>query len=231
MNSRAILGISLAIAFVLSAVLIPAFAGGHLVLTKTEVKVKNDLLKAKQKVDVKIKASAPIPTTGPSAFGYGILSDGTDNVVALTTHPGVLDHSSQGGVASNPIFHAHVLDLAVAGTITDPCPLQPPGPPVPGTFEFVVDFASSTGTAPPGTPNNIDAKYKVKVDKNTITVKKIPVSPATGDMNDNTVEAIVAFAIDGSLGANPLTPGGAVPVELAKSTTNSNVPGTGGPGG
>jgi len=119
MNSRAILGISLALAFVLSAVLVPAFAGGHLALTKTEVKVKTDLLKAKQKVDVKIKAMAPIPTTGPMAFGYGILSDGNDNVVALTTHPGVLDHSSQKGVASNPIFHAHVLDLApVTGQIT-----------------------------------------------------------------------------------------------------------------
>ncbi len=197
MNSRAILGISLALAFVLSAVLVPAFAGGHLALTNTEVKVKTDLLKAKQKVDVKIEASAPIPTTGPSAFGYGILSDGTDNVVALTTHPGVLDHPSQKGVAANPIFHAHVLDLAPAGSLSDPADPCPAG-----TFDFVVDFKSSTMTG-----NNIDAKYKVKVDKNTIEVKKIPVNPAKGDMNDDTVEAIVAFSIDGSLGPNPLTPG------------------------
>ena len=205
MNSRAILGISLALAFVLSAVLIPAFAGGHLALTKTEVKVKTDLLKAKQKVDVKIEASAPIPTTGPSAFGYGILSDGTDNVVALTTHPGVLDHSSQKGDALNPIFHAHVLDLAPvtgAGSIMNPCTV--------GIHDLVVDFASSTGTTPPGTPNNIDAKYKVKVDKNTITVKKIPVNPAKGDMNDDTVEAIVAFTITG-VGMDPNAPAAGIP--------------------
>jgi len=200
MNSRAILGISLALAFVLSAVLIPAFAGGHLALTKTEVKVKTDLLKAKQKVDVKIEASAPIPTTGPSAFGYGILSDGTDNVVALTTHPGVLDHSSQKGDALNPIFHAHVLDLAPvtgAGSIMNPCTV--------GTHDLVVDFASSTGTG-----NNIDAKYKVKVDKNKIEVKKIPVNPAKGDMNDDTVEAIVAFTITG-VGMDPNAPAAGIP--------------------
>ena len=205
MNTKTKLGISLAAIFVLSAVLIPAYAVGHLAIDKTEVKVKTDFVKGKETVDVKIKASVPIPTTGPTAFGYGIFSDGNDNVVALTSHLGVLDHSSQGGNPLDPVFHAHVLDLAPVtglGSIMNPCN--------PAIHDLVVDFASSRGITPVGTPNNIDASYKVKVKDKQIEVKKIPVSPSTGDMNDNTVEAIVAFSITG-IGEDPNAPAADIP--------------------
>jgi len=123
-------------------------------------------------------------------------SVGVNNVLALTTHAGVLDHSSQGGVAGNPVFHAHVLDLAPvtgAGSIMNPCS--------PATSDVVVDFASSIASG-----NNIDAPYKVTVASKQIKVQKVPVS----DLNDAGVEAIVAFTITG-VGIDPNAPAAGIP--------------------
>ncbi len=77
-KTKTILGISFAAAFVFSMVLIPAYAGGHVFIDKTEVKVKNLEI---SKVDIKV--TAKIPKDGSSAaFGYGIFtSDGFDNVL------------------------------------------------------------------------------------------------------------------------------------------------------
>jgi len=183
MNSRAIFGVSLAAIFALSAVLIPAYAGGHLIIDKTEVKVKTDFVKGTETVDVKIKASVPIPSSG--LFGYGILSSpgsgGLDNVVALVSHGGVFDHPFQSGPL-DPVAHAHVLDLAAPGSLGDTCDTI-------AGVDLVVDFESSDTSG-----NNIGALYDVKVKNKEIKVKKIPVG-GPADMLDNTVEAIVAFAI------------------------------------
>ena len=195
MNSRAIFGVSLAAIFALSAVLIPAYAAGHLIIDKTEVKVKTDFVKGTETVDVKIKASVPIPSSG--LFGYGILSSpgsgGLDNVVALTSHGGVFDHPFQSGPADS-VAHAHVLDLALpthsGGILGDTCPTS---------AELVVDFASSIASG-----NNIGAPYDVKVKNKEIKVKKIPVG-GPADMLDNTVEAIVAFAIVPDATSDPST--------------------------
>ena len=178
MIRKTILVITFATVFAISMIVaVPlADAAGHIFIKKTDVKVK-DL----KKLDVKIKVTAAIPTTGGAgAFGYGIITDGAaaaNNVLALTTHLGVLDHSSQSG-AADPVFHAHVLDLAAPGSIGDPCS--------PLLFNAVVDFASTIGSG-----NNIDAKYKVKVDGDKIEVKKAKVA----DLNDAGVEGIVAFII------------------------------------
>jgi len=83
-----------------------------LTITKAEPQGDDEL-------DVEIETSADIPTDGSvGAFGYGIITDDFTfkNVLALTTHAGALDHTDQGGVATDPIFHAHVLDLAGAGS-------------------------------------------------------------------------------------------------------------------
>jgi hypothetical protein len=195
MTKTVIYGTILAAVFVISMVVaVPlADAAGHIFIKKTEVEVKN-----LTKLEVEIKVTAKIPKDGSaSAFGYGIITDsvGVNNVLALTTHKGVLDHPSQSG-ASDPKFHAHVLDLAPvtgAGSITNPC--------TPATSDVVVDFASSIASG-----NNIGAPYKVKVDDKEIEVKKVP----TTDLNDPGVEAIVAFTITG-VGTDPNAPAAGIP--------------------
>ena len=182
MTKTALYGTILAVAFVISMVVtMPlADAGGHIFIKKTEVKVK-DLTK----LNVKIKVTGAIPLTGgPFPFGYGTITDpvGFNNVLALTSHPGVLDHPAQTS-AADPVFHAHVLDLvpvAGVGSIPNPCLTDP------SLSDVVVDFASSIASG-----NNIGAPYKVKVKDKTIEVKKVP----TTDLDDAGVEAIVAFKI------------------------------------
>ncbi len=168
-RTKTILGISFAAVFVFSMVLIPAYAGGHLALDKTNIKVKNLEI---SKVDIKVAVN--IPTDGSAmAFGYGIFTDGTNNVLALTTHAGIDDHPSQGGGAG-PIFHAHVLDLFL--------------PPKSGDcagFTAEVDFAGS------GDNDGFDADYKVKVKDKKITVSKIDMSEISEG-----VESIKAFALE-----------------------------------
>ena len=148
-KTKTILGISFAAVFVFSMILIPAYAGGHVVIDKTDVKLKD--LKI-SKVDIKLNAK--IPKDGPSAFGYGIFTtDGLDNVLALATHPGLLDHPSQKDI-DDPVFHAHVLDL------TDPVGC------VAGSAAKV-DLVGSAANA------GFEADYKVKVKDKKITVSKI----------------------------------------------------------
>jgi hypothetical protein len=191
MNTKTILGISLAAIFAISTIMtVPlADAGGHLTISGSEVNVKNA-----STLDAKIKVTGKIPTKGGSLFGYALITDltGFNNVLALTTHAGAFDHSSQSG-APDPVFHAHVLDLAGAGTIGDSCS--------PASFDAVVDFASSVGSG-----NNIDAQYPVPVGGNNIKVKNVPVS----DLNDSGVEAIVAFTI--TPGPGPNDPNAPVPL-------------------
>jgi len=192
MTKTALYGTILAAVFIISMVVaVPlADAAGHIFIKKTEVEVKN-----LTKLEVEIKVTAKIPKDGSAgAFGYGIITDpvGFNNVLALTTHAGVLDHPSQSG-ASDPKFHAHVLDLAAPGSITDPCS--------PAVHNAVVDFASSIASG-----NNIGAPYKVKVDGKEIEVKKVP----TIDLNDAGVEGIVAFTITG-IGIDPTAPAPGIP--------------------
>ncbi len=173
-KTKTILGISFAAAFVFSMVLIPAYAWGHVFIDKTDVKLKDFKI---SKVDIKVTAKIP-KDGGGGAFGYGIFTtDGFDNVLALTTHPGILDHSSQKGDASNPVFHAHVLDLiAPTGCAT-------------GFNAGKVDVPSSMANA------GFDADYKVKVKDKKISVSKI----TPGEIGVG-ITSIVAFLIDDSTG-------------------------------
>ena len=128
--------------------------------------------------------------TPVSALIGGALIGGSATLLLALNGAGALDHPSQSG-ASDPVFHAHVLDLAPVvgvGSILNPCD--------PFTFDVVVDFASSIASG-----NNIGAQYPVSVDDEKINVKEVPVS----DLNDAGVEAIVAFTITG-VGTDPNAP-------------------------
>ena len=109
MTKTILLGATLAAVFAVSMMMVPAFAGGHLVLDKVEVKdnVKQSL---------EINAGANIPQDGSvGAFGYGAF--GTKAVLAITTHGGVgPDSETQTGTA-DPVFHTHAVQL----TTTTPC--------------------------------------------------------------------------------------------------------------
>lgn len=196
MTKRAIWGTVFVAVFVISMVVaVPlADAAGHIFISKTDVKVKNLTT-----LDATITVTAKIPKDGSAgAFGYGIITDsvGVNNVLAITTHAGITDHSSQTTLG-DPLFHAHVLDLAAPGSLGDTCV---------GTGDAVVDFASSIASG-----NNIDAQHKVIFAGNQIKVQNVPVS----DLNDAGVEAIVAFLIIPDATPDPSTiPLGTIPSPL-----------------
>jgi len=89
----------------------PAFAASFLDITKAGIE------NGKKNVSVEIKTGATIPRDGSGGlFGYGAFGD-SGKVLAVTTHGGVLDSEAQHGVASDPVFHTHIVELKT----TTPC--------------------------------------------------------------------------------------------------------------
>ncbi len=88
MTKTIILATALATIFVVSMLIAPAWSAGHVVLDKSEVKVKNGAT-----LDVKIKVMAEIPKDESSAFGYAVQTDGGNNVLVIDTHVPVFDDS------------------------------------------------------------------------------------------------------------------------------------------
>ncbi len=119
---------------------------------------------------IEIETQRTVPMRGNAgAFGYGALTDGTNNVLVLTTHLPI-DDSSHEQLPSG--FHVHVLDL------------KPPTPACDGaTFE--VDLENSSKNAA------FDVDYKWSVRRNEIHLKGIPAN----DLGDAGVESIVSFTI------------------------------------
>lgn len=75
-------------------------------------------VKPNDRLDARVETAGDIPEDGSGgAFGYGILTDDGDAVIAATTHGGVLDSEEQDD-ASDPIWHNH---LVVLETGTDEC--------------------------------------------------------------------------------------------------------------
>ena len=140
MTKTIILATALAAIFMVSMLLAPAWSAGHVVLDKSEVKVKNGAT-----LDVKIKVTAKIPKDESSAFGYAALTDGGNKVLVLVTHVPAFDDSvfddKKGG------FHTHVLNLIAP---TGACG---------GTFEIDLGAAITD----PGYKNNVGSKtVKIK---------------------------------------------------------------------
>jgi len=144
MTKTILLTTALATIFVVSMLIAPAWSAGHVVLEKSEVKVKNGAT-----LDVKIKVRADIPKDESSAFGYAALTDGGNKVLVLVTHVPAFDDSvfddKKGG------FHTHVLNLIDP---TDAC----------GGASFEIDLEATI----------TDPGYKNKVDDKEVKIKKVP---------------------------------------------------------
>lgn len=87
----------------------PEDDGNFLDIKKAIVKIDNDVV-----TDVIYKTGGFIPEV-PPPFGYGVVTEvpsqtgtGTElNVIATTSHAGVLDADAQEGDPDNPILHTH----------------------------------------------------------------------------------------------------------------------------
>jgi len=191
---KTILVLSLAAVFVVSMIAItPAVADsipGYLIIKKSKVEIGDDDL------DAKIMTKGKIPKDGSGgAFGYGILTSGLDNVLAVTTHQCASDSPVQGpaGIVcpttyslpiappfeqhNNAKFHAHILDLktADAGCAAFGAPLE-------------VDVASTISTG-----NNVSPHYDLEVKGNHLEVEA-PIGPSDVNPNGSPI-GVVAFKI------------------------------------
>jgi len=108
MNSRTILGISLAAVFALSMIMMPVYAGGHLGIDKAKMTVHQK----KGEIDLKVKVGAKIPKDESGAFGWALL--GWNSVLVLVTHVPAFDDSIFDD--KKGAFHTHVLNLLPVST-------------------------------------------------------------------------------------------------------------------
>ncbi len=102
MNSRAILGVSLAAVFALSMIMLPVYAGGHLAIEQAKM-IKHP---KKGEINLNIQVGAKIPTDSSGLFGWALL--GWEKTLVDVTHVPAFDDSDfekKGG------FHTHVLTL------------------------------------------------------------------------------------------------------------------------
>jgi len=98
MTRTILLGITFAAIFVASMIMVPAFAGGHLIFDEVEVEKKS----------LEIEVSADIPQDG-SAGNFGYAAFGTKAILAITSHgPIGLDSEAQTS-PNDPVLHTHAL--------------------------------------------------------------------------------------------------------------------------
>ena len=107
MNTKTILGLSLAAVFAVS-ILGSAYAGNHLVFGANGITVENT--GKSQSVEIEIAVNVPSPT----GFDYGWAVDSSNGgFVIVTTHPNIGDDS----IAQPPLdaYHTHFLTAEVSG--------------------------------------------------------------------------------------------------------------------
>jgi len=107
MIKRAIWGTVFASVFVLSMIMLPAYAGGHLAIVSSEM-IKYE---KKGEIDLHIQVTAKIPKDETGLFGWALL--GWTKTLVLVTHVPAFDDSAfdnKGGA-----FHPHVLSLIASG--------------------------------------------------------------------------------------------------------------------
>jgi hypothetical protein len=225
MNTKTILGISLAatfaVAMVFSQSVLATEAGFHNVEDTTVTKNQPG-----NTVNVTWDTEGTIPVDGMSgAFGYGLVTtlnddDLPENVLAVTSHKCVSDSFEQGDAdiseCSEPVagllealgfpagsneahddeaFHAHVLDLKA---IVDTSSCSTVG----NNIGLEVDLVRSLQTG-----NNISPDYPVSVDDDKITVSDVPRKDIKSSNFKNPVLSAffgIAGIVDDSDPANPV---------------------------
>jgi len=101
MTKRAIWGTALAVVFVLSMIMVPAFAGGHVILVDAEAKT----IKGKSTVEATTTLSFE---DGIGNFGLGAIGN-SGRVIAVVTHTGIGLDSEALTSDSDSTFHTHVV--------------------------------------------------------------------------------------------------------------------------
>jgi len=120
MNSKIILGISLAAVFAVSMVMLPAYAGGHAVVISATAAEKGGSLK------LSVTTGADIPrfpdglANSVLVFGYAWADLDTGDVVLATIHPTIGRDSHQNPDA----WHPHPGVLGQEGQSSDFCVLS-----------------------------------------------------------------------------------------------------------
>jgi len=202
MTKKILFGVSLATLFAISVIFAQSVTAeddkpDYLKIKDTSVTYLADedgtFLKAEIKTEGKIKETG--------AYGYGLLTDGGNNVLALTTHMCASDSPYQGNAPDkkcpNPIglldedftrdndgkdFHAHVLDLMPYTSACKTATGLPNG--------FEVDVANSINTN--GGVAGVSPDYPVKASGETIRIGNVP-TDVLG--SPSTVPTIVSFEI------------------------------------
>ena len=182
MNTKTILGVSFAAVFVVSMMMLPAYAGGHLGITDTDIETKTNSNpnNANERIKVHIEVGADIPVDGSAGgFGYAILTEsgnGDDlslgKVLVLVTHLPIDDSDHEDPISG---LHTHVLNLIGA---TSACTNA-------GDFDLEVDLSTS------GDNKGFDLDSDWEVDGDTAWIGFTP----TKLLNSGDVEAIVAFTV------------------------------------
>ena len=169
MTQTVLVGTSLALIFVASMIMIPAFAGGHLTFDEVDV----------DKRSLEIEVTADIPQDGSAgAFGYGAF--GTKAILAITTHGGVgPDSESQTG-AADPILHTHAV---TAKTVT-PC--------ASGLAVASASFEEVGDLEVDGNEIEVEKISKSKIGKLTGTVVSFTLTLEGGDICINVIDSATA---------------------------------------
>lgn len=121
-------------------------------------------------LELEFETNGAVPMDGKAgAFGFGALTDGTNNVLVLTSHLPIDDSTHEQAPSG---FHTHVLDLK---------------PPTPACAEanFEVDLENSAKNSA------FDASYPWSIKGGKIEIEKIPAA----DLGDAGVETLVSFTI------------------------------------
>ena len=218
-NKKAFLGISFAAVFAVAMIFTPNVMadddddanGSFLDIVAAEIEIEDG------EIEVEIETAGDIPTDGTGGlFGYGIITSGFNNVLAVTTHLCAADSPVQGeaecsdgsiylNTGSNSpsqndeTWHPHILDLEAPDTDTLGLVTNTNCQALGADAE--VDILGSVLSG-----NNVSpTTYDLEVDDNEIEVTALLGTDKNGNENvipDGTGIAIVSFEIGAGVDAN-----------------------------
>ena len=113
MTKTILLGITLAAVFVVSMMMLPASAGGHLAMIGSTVYQTGT-------GNAVIAVMLPIPTDGSlGSFGFAFpLTDGSGCLLAAATHGAIGDDSSRQNPNNLDVMHTHIVCLGAVPAAT-----------------------------------------------------------------------------------------------------------------